>query len=130
MNRKALGKGINALIPDFENGVPESDENGSAKNGNQCSYRNEQQLKGSKKKLFCNHHSSIISREILLKFLHSKNVLLWSHRARFSIYFCGARYLGSAKEISRHSEEMNKSFSMLAGKRIWEQSSCLDHIDS
>jgi len=24
MNRKALGKGINALIPDFEMGVPES----------------------------------------------------------------------------------------------------------
>ena len=32
MNRKALGKGINALIPDFEMGVPESDENGPAKN--------------------------------------------------------------------------------------------------
>ena len=32
MNRKALGKGINALIPDFEMGVPESDENGLAKN--------------------------------------------------------------------------------------------------
>lgn len=28
MNRKALGKGINALIPDFEMGVPESDEKG------------------------------------------------------------------------------------------------------
>ena len=24
MNRKALGKGINALIPDFEMGIPES----------------------------------------------------------------------------------------------------------
>ena len=24
MNRKALGKGINALIPDFEKGVPEA----------------------------------------------------------------------------------------------------------
>ena len=32
MNRKALGKGINALIPDFEMGVSESDENGPAKN--------------------------------------------------------------------------------------------------
>ena len=32
MNRKALGKGINALIPDFEMGVPESRENGPAKN--------------------------------------------------------------------------------------------------
>ena len=32
MNRKALGKGINALIPGFEMGVPESDENGPAKN--------------------------------------------------------------------------------------------------
>jgi ParB family chromosome partitioning protein len=32
MNRKALGKGINALIPDFEMGVPESHENGPAKN--------------------------------------------------------------------------------------------------
>ena len=32
MNRKALGKGINALIPDFDMGVPESDENGPAKN--------------------------------------------------------------------------------------------------
>ena len=32
MNRKALGKGINALIPGFETGVPESDENGPAKN--------------------------------------------------------------------------------------------------
>mgnify|MGYP003974096057 FL=1 len=32
MNRKALGKGINALIPDFEIGVPESNENGPAKN--------------------------------------------------------------------------------------------------
>jgi ParB family chromosome partitioning protein len=32
MNRKALGKGINALIPDFEMGVPESNENGPAKN--------------------------------------------------------------------------------------------------
>ncbi len=32
MNRKVLGKGINALIPDFEMGVPESDENGPAKN--------------------------------------------------------------------------------------------------
>jgi len=31
MNRKALGKGINALIPDFEMGVPESDETGSSK---------------------------------------------------------------------------------------------------
>jgi ParB family transcriptional regulator, chromosome partitioning protein len=31
MNRKALGKGINALIPDFELGVPESHEAGSAK---------------------------------------------------------------------------------------------------
>jgi ParB family transcriptional regulator, chromosome partitioning protein len=31
MNRKALGKGINALIPDFELGVPESPENGPAK---------------------------------------------------------------------------------------------------
>jgi len=31
MNRKALGKGINALIPDFEMGVPESHENESAK---------------------------------------------------------------------------------------------------
>jgi ParB family transcriptional regulator, chromosome partitioning protein len=30
MNRKALGKGINALIPDFEMGVPESQEVGSA----------------------------------------------------------------------------------------------------
>ena len=28
MNRKALGKGINALIPDFEMGVPESREEG------------------------------------------------------------------------------------------------------
>jgi ParB family transcriptional regulator, chromosome partitioning protein len=28
MNRKALGKGINALIPDFEMGVPESTEEG------------------------------------------------------------------------------------------------------
>ncbi len=28
MNRKALGKGINALIPDFEMGVPESPEEG------------------------------------------------------------------------------------------------------
>ena len=28
MNRKALGKGINALIPDFEMGVPESAEEG------------------------------------------------------------------------------------------------------
>ncbi len=28
MNRKALGKGINALIPDFEMGVPESTEKG------------------------------------------------------------------------------------------------------
>ncbi len=25
MNRKALGKGINALIPDFEKGVPEAE---------------------------------------------------------------------------------------------------------
>ena len=32
MNREALGKGINALIPDFEMGVPESRENGPAKN--------------------------------------------------------------------------------------------------
>ena len=32
MNRKALGKGINALIPGFEMGVPESHENGPAKN--------------------------------------------------------------------------------------------------
>ena len=32
MNRKALGKGINALIPDFEMGVSESHENGPAKN--------------------------------------------------------------------------------------------------
>jgi len=32
MNRKALGKGINALIPDFEMGVPASHENGPAKN--------------------------------------------------------------------------------------------------
>ena len=32
MNRKALGKGIHALIPDFEMGVPESHENGPAKN--------------------------------------------------------------------------------------------------
>ena len=32
MNRKALGKGINALIPDFEMGAPESRENGPAKN--------------------------------------------------------------------------------------------------
>ena len=32
MNRKGLGKGINALIPDFEMGVPESRENGPAKN--------------------------------------------------------------------------------------------------
>ncbi|MBT3922062.1 MAG: ParB/RepB/Spo0J family partition protein [Nitrospina sp.] len=32
MNRKALGKGINALIPDFEIGVPESHENGPIKN--------------------------------------------------------------------------------------------------
>ena len=32
MNRKALGKGINALIPDFEMGVPESHKNGPAKN--------------------------------------------------------------------------------------------------
>jgi ParB family chromosome partitioning protein len=32
MNRKALGKGINALIPDFEMGVPKSHENGPAKN--------------------------------------------------------------------------------------------------
>ncbi|MDE0849311.1 MAG: ParB N-terminal domain-containing protein, partial [Nitrospinaceae bacterium] len=32
MNRKALGKGINALIPDFEMGVPESHENGPAQN--------------------------------------------------------------------------------------------------
>ena len=32
MNRKALGKGINALIPDFEMGVYESHENGPAKN--------------------------------------------------------------------------------------------------
>ena len=32
MNRKALGKGINSLIPDFEMGVPESRENGPAKN--------------------------------------------------------------------------------------------------
>jgi ParB family transcriptional regulator, chromosome partitioning protein len=32
MNRKALGKGINALIPDFEMGVPESNDNGPAKN--------------------------------------------------------------------------------------------------
>ena len=32
MNRKALGKGINALIPDFEMGVPESHANGPAKN--------------------------------------------------------------------------------------------------
>ena len=32
MNRKALGKGIKALIPDFEMGVPESHENGPAKN--------------------------------------------------------------------------------------------------
>ena len=32
MNRKALGKGINALIPDFEMGVPEPRENGPAKN--------------------------------------------------------------------------------------------------
>ena len=32
MNRKALGKGINALIPDFEMGVLESHENGPAKN--------------------------------------------------------------------------------------------------
>jgi len=32
MNRKALGKGIKALIPDFEIGVPESHENGPAKN--------------------------------------------------------------------------------------------------
>ena len=31
MNRKALGKGINALIPDFEMGVPESHETGSPK---------------------------------------------------------------------------------------------------
>lgn len=30
MNRKALGKGINALIPDFEMGVPESAEKGIA----------------------------------------------------------------------------------------------------
>jgi len=30
MNRKALGKGINALIPDFEMGVPGSDEKGLA----------------------------------------------------------------------------------------------------
>ena len=29
MNRKALGKGINALIPDFEMGVPESSEEGT-----------------------------------------------------------------------------------------------------
>lgn len=29
MNRKALGKGINALIPDFEMGVPESTEEGA-----------------------------------------------------------------------------------------------------
>ena len=28
MNRKALGKGINALIPDFEMGVPETTEEG------------------------------------------------------------------------------------------------------
>ena len=26
MNRKALGKGINALIPDFEKGVPEAEQ--------------------------------------------------------------------------------------------------------
>ena len=32
MNRKALGKGIHALIPDFEMGVPKSHENGPAKN--------------------------------------------------------------------------------------------------
>ena len=32
MNREALGKGINALIPDFEMGVPESHETGPAKN--------------------------------------------------------------------------------------------------
>ncbi len=31
MNRKALGKGINALIPDFELGVPKSDNDGSTK---------------------------------------------------------------------------------------------------
>jgi ParB family transcriptional regulator, chromosome partitioning protein len=31
MNRKALGKGINALIPDFEMGVPESPAKGSVK---------------------------------------------------------------------------------------------------
>ncbi len=30
MNRKALGKGINALIPDFEMGVPESVERGTS----------------------------------------------------------------------------------------------------
>lgn len=30
MNRKALGKGINALIPDFEMGVPESTERGTS----------------------------------------------------------------------------------------------------
>ena len=32
MNRKALGKGINALIPDFEMGVPESAEKGLGQN--------------------------------------------------------------------------------------------------
>ncbi len=32
MNRKALGKGINALIPDFEMGVPESAEKGPVGN--------------------------------------------------------------------------------------------------
>ena len=53
--------------------------------------------------------------------------------ADFQIHFCGARYdgfSGHSKKISRHSEEIHKSFSMLAGKRISEESSCLYHLDS
>ncbi len=30
MNRKALGKGIEALIPDFETGVPEGESSGGS----------------------------------------------------------------------------------------------------
>ena len=32
MNRKALGKGINALIPDFEMGVPETQSSETSQN--------------------------------------------------------------------------------------------------
>ena len=39
-------------------------------------------------------------------------------------------FRGSAEKISRHSEEINKSSSMLAGKRISGESSCSYHLDS